>query len=301
MSNCTCLLSHVEVVLMSDAGTSRAVLLTGATGGIGAATARALVERGFRVYAGARGPAGELAGARDVHVLKLDVTEPGSIAAAVEEVRALGETALHGVVNNAGIIVQGPLELVPEAELRRQFDVNVFGPALVTQAFLPLLREGEGRLVNVTAATARLAGPFFGPISASKAALASMSDSLRLELAHWGIPVVVIEPGGMETRIFAKAAEAAEQAHAAMPGERVALYRAQLEAVSAAQSRMKLSPPTLVADAIVRALTTAKPKPRYTVGPDVRLLGLLARLPLRTRDRLLRRVTGLAKVPAASK
>lgn len=289
---------------MSTLGESRAVLLTGAAGGVGVATVRALVDKGFRVYAGVRGLDGELGGVAraelsstpNVHVLQLDVTDADSVARAAGVVRANGDDRLHAVVNNAGIIVQGPLELVPEAELRHQFDVNVFGPALVTQEFLPLLRKGRGRLINVTAVTARVAGPFFGPVSASKAALASLSDALRVELAPWNVPVVVIEPGGVETQIFTKSAAAADKAIASLPKERVALYDEQLRIIDAMTAAMKLAPPTIVADAVVRALTVSRPKPRYTVGPDVRLLGLLARLPLRTRDRMVARVTGLSKV-----
>lgn len=280
-------------------GKVRAVLLTGANGGVGLATTQALADRGFRVYAAVRGHAGDLPRHSNVQVVPLDVTDPESVAAAVRQVRADGCTALHAVVNNAGIIVQGPLELVPEEELRRQFDVNVFGTVAVTQAFLPLLRAGRGRVVNITAATARVAGPFFGPISASKAALQSLSDAQRLELAHWGMPVVVIEPGLMDTPIFGKAAAATAKTAEAQTREQTALYRAQLDAVNASMAKAKPASPNIVADAVVKALTANKPKPRYTVGPDTRLLGLLARLPLRTRDRLLSSVMGLSKIPAA--
>jgi len=282
-----------------DGEQKRAVVLTGAGGGVGRATTQALAERGFRVYATVRESGGEFLQHPDVRAFQLDVTDPASVADAVTHVLADGCTALHGIVNNAGIIVQGPLELVTAQDLRHQFDVNVFGAVAVTQAFLPLLRAGRGRLVNITAATARVAGPFFGPISASKAALQSLSDAQRLELAHWGLPVVVVEPGFVDTAIFAKAAQATAKATAALtPAER-ALYEAQIQAVNGALAKSKAAPPTIVADAVIRALTARKPKPRYTVGSDTRMLGLLARLPLRTRDRLLAGVMGLNKVPAA--
>ena len=282
-----------------DGEQKRAVVLTGAGGGVGRATTQALAERGFRVYATVRESGGEFLEHPDVRVFQLDVTDPASVTDAVTRVLADGCTALHGIVNNAGIIVQGPLELVTAQDLRHQFDVNVFGAVAVTQAFLPLLRAGRGRLVNITAATARVAGPFFGPISASKAALQSLSDAQRLELAHWGLPVVVVEPGFVDTAIFAKAARATAKATAALtPAER-ALYEAQLQAVDGALAKSKAASPAIVADAVIRALTSRKPKPRYTVGPDTRMLGLLARLPLRTRDRLLAGVLGLNKIPAA--
>jgi NAD(P)-dependent dehydrogenase (short-subunit alcohol dehydrogenase family) len=277
----------------------RAVLVTGATGGIGRAATRALADRGFRVYAAARGAHREPPGHPNVHPITLDVTDPATVAAAVEQVRAHGGDRLYGLVNNAGLIVQGPCELVPAEELRRQFDVNVLGAMEVTRAFLPLLRDGRGRLVNITAATARVAGPYFGPVSASKAALQAFSDALRLELAHLGVRVVVVEPGAMRTEVFAKAEQAAETYLRGAPPEVMALYEAPYGAVARANAALNLSPPELVADAIVTALTRARPRPRYTVGPDVRLLPLLARLPLRTRDRLLGRALGLHKVPAA--
>ncbi|WP_242884729.1 SDR family oxidoreductase [Actinomadura litoris] len=284
---------------MPNTDDARAVLLTGANGGVGRATARALAEHGFQVFAGTRSEAGGLAEIPGVRVLPLDVTDPGSIADAVREVRGAADGGLHAVINNAGIIVQGPLELVPADELRRQFEVNVFGPAAVTRAFLPMLRSGRGRVVNVSAATARVAGPFFGPVSASKAALASMSDALRLELAHWGIHVVVVEPGLLDTPIFAKSAASTARTAAALPPEQVAMYREQLAAVTAAMGAGKPAPPSIVARAVVRALTAPRPRPRYTVGPDTRLLGLVARLPLRTRDRLLSRVVGLRGIAPA--
>jgi NAD(P)-dependent dehydrogenase (short-subunit alcohol dehydrogenase family) len=292
-------LQSCEAEIMADSGSAGAVLITGAGGGAGAATARALVKKGFRVYAGVHSGAGDLDGVSGVQVIPLDVTDPASVDNAVEAVRTAGETELRGVVNNAGIIVQGPLELVPDGELVRQFEVNVFGPARVTQAFLPLLRQGRGRVVNITAATARVPGPFFGPISASKASLQALSDAWRVELAPWGISVVVIEPGALETQIFAKAAASSQKASAALPPEQVRRYSAQLDAVNAAMGKMKASSPSILSDAVVTALTAAKPKPRYTIGPDTRLLGLLARLPLRTRDRLLTQAMGLSKVRPA--
>jgi NAD(P)-dependent dehydrogenase (short-subunit alcohol dehydrogenase family) len=284
---------------MAERGDGRAVLLTGAGGGVGVLAARALAERGLRVYAGTHREAPALDAIRGVRPFTLDVTDAASVADALARVQADGCDRLAGVVNNAGVIVQGPLELVPEAELQRQFDVNVLGAARVTRAFLPLLRAGSGRLVNVTAISARMPGPFFGPIAASKAALASISGALRLELAPWGIDVVEIEPGGAATEIFAKAASAAERSSAALPAEQVALYERQLAAFAAASAAMRLSSPTIIADAIVKALTVARPKPRYTVGRDARAMALIARLPIRARDRVVSRAVGLSKAPAA--
>jgi NAD(P)-dependent dehydrogenase (short-subunit alcohol dehydrogenase family) len=274
-----------------------AVLVTGAGGGIGTAACRALAARGLTVYAGARDPRGAtaLGGVAGVRVIELDVTSPGSAAGAARLIEA-GGVPLRGVVNNAGLIVQGPLELLPLEELRREFEVNTFGPQIVTQALLPLLRQASGRVINISAPTARLPGPFFGPISASKAALEALSHAQRVELAPWGIHVVLIEPGATATPIFTKASDAARTVTESLPPERAALYAGQLAAVEKAFGAMRQGRPEAVAKVITAALLASRPRPLYTVGADARPIGLLARLPLRTRDRLLARVTGLARV-----
>jgi NAD(P)-dependent dehydrogenase (short-subunit alcohol dehydrogenase family) len=299
---------------MPELASKGAVLITGAAGGIGTATAKTLAEHGYRVYAGVRGGAGapvvvpearQQAGSAGIRVIPLDVTDQESISAAVKLVSAdLASTGqdgagLHAVINNAGVIVGGPLELIPESELHRQFAVNVYGPVLVTQAFLPLLREGKGRLINISAPTARLAVPFAGGISASKAALESFSSAARVELAPWGIPVIVIEPGATDTDIFAKSATAAAVALEASRPERVVLYRVQLDAVAAATAKQRMAPVQTVVDVIVAAVETRKPRAFYTAGRDARMVGTLARLPRRTRDRLLARVLGIAALPAS--
>ncbi|SEO98952.1 SDR family NAD(P)-dependent oxidoreductase [Actinacidiphila rubida] len=277
----------------------RSVLLTGASGGVGTVAARALADHGFRVFAGVRDPGAYRPPSPQVVPVALDVTDPDAVATAAATVAERTGGALYAVVNNAGVLVQGPLELVPAAELHRQFAVNVYGPALVTQAFLPLLRRGHGRLVNVSAPTARVPAPFFGPIGASKAALQAMSHALRVELAHWGIPVVILEPGAMRTEIFRRAAEAQEQAASSLSEGQTELYAAQLAAIGTAAAAMKAAPPDIMAAAILRSLTAARPRARYTVGPDTRLIGLLSRLPLRTQDRLISGVLGLDKVAPA--
>src|SRR5690349_12831231 len=212
---------------------ARAVLVTGSTGGIGMATVRLLQSRGFTVYAGARGPAAFEPGVR---VVPLDVADPESVAAAAK--RVSGEVdGLWAVINNAGVIVQGPLELVPADEWRRQLEVNTLGPASVVREFLPLVRAGHGRIVNVSAATGRVAMPLLGALSASKAGLEALSNALRLELAAWKIPVVVIEPGTTETDIFTRAGAAAAAARQHADSGRVELYRAHLAAYEKAMSR----------------------------------------------------------------
>ncbi len=273
------------------------VFITGAAAGIGAATARLLAEQGYLVFAGIHDDPGALAALPRVRTLPIDVTDPSSVVAAAEQVgREVGDEGLLALVNNAGVIVQGPLELVPPQELRHQFEVNTLGPAHVTQAFLPMLRTGRGRIVNISAPTARVPVPFMAPISASKAALASLSDALRVELAAWKIPVVVIEPGGTATSIFAKADAAAQAALAAAEPGQVALYRNHLTAVASAAAKQKPGPVDTVARVVVKAIQARRPKRRYAAGPSARLLGALSHLPAPLRDRLVTSVFGLANI-----
>jgi NAD(P)-dependent dehydrogenase (short-subunit alcohol dehydrogenase family) len=274
------------------------VFITGASGGIGLATVRALTRHGFHVYAGVRKRTALPALGAGVDVIEVDVTDPASVEAAAADVATRqGARGLRAVVNNAGIIVHGPLELTPAADMERQFAVNVLGPAEVIRAFLPLLRKGNGRIINISAPTARVAVPFAAPISASKAALESLSDAARIELAPWNIPVVIVVPGAIETAIFTKAGVTARAAMEAADPRQVALYAPQLEAVGKALSGQKTSRPETVADTIVTAIEAKKPKTRYIANSDARPFGLVSRLPTGLRDRLLTRMLGLNKVP----
>ncbi|WP_431926316.1 SDR family NAD(P)-dependent oxidoreductase [Nonomuraea jabiensis] len=261
------------------------VLVTGAAGGIGQAIVKALTAKGHRVLAGVRERTSALDGTTQ---LIMDVTDPETVTDAAKQV----DGALHAVINNAGVIVQGPLELVPPGELRRQFEVNTYGPAYVMQAFLPMLRAGNGRIINISAPTARVPLPFLAPISASKAALASLSDALRLELAAWGIPIVLIEPGTTSTPIFARAEVAAQAAAALAEPDRLALYSKHLTRVAQAMAKQKPGPVEPVANAVVAAVEARNPKRRYVVG-DARLASILTRLPVRLRERMVMSVLGL--------
>jgi NAD(P)-dependent dehydrogenase (short-subunit alcohol dehydrogenase family) len=281
---------------------SKSVFITGAAGGIGEVTARALAERGYVVFAGIHNDVGALSGVDQIRAVPIDVTDPASVAAAAEQVALeVGDAGLHAVINNAGVIVQGPLELVPPDELRRQFEVNTLGPAYVTQAFLPLLRRGGGRVVNISAPTARVPVPLMAPIGASKAALVSLSDALRSELAAWQIPVVVVEPGGTSTEIFAKADTAARAGLAGADPGQVALYRGHLDAFAKAAAKQKLGPADVVTRAIVQAVEARRPKRRYAAGTGTRLFGFLSHLPAGIRDRLVSGAFGLSKVEAGAR
>ena len=268
---------------------ARAVLVTGASTGIGAATASSLADAGFIVFAGVRDEAAARAIARaNVTPLTLDVTDAAAIADAAETVAQSGHV-LAGVVNNAGIAVGGPLEFLPIDELRRQFEINVFGAIAVSQAFLPHLRASRGRLVFVGSVSGRLAVPFIGPYSASKFALRALSDALRLELARAGIAVALIEPGSVKTPIWQKALAARERMVRALPPQALQFYGVQLDALYKqieGEERGGIAVERVSA-AIVHALTAATPRTNYLVGFPARAGSILGMLPAAVRDRIL--------------
>jgi NAD(P)-dependent dehydrogenase (short-subunit alcohol dehydrogenase family) len=277
----------------------KTALITGATGGIGSATVRRLDQMGWRTFAATRDiEAGrQLAdGGRAVQAVELDVTDEASIAQARDEVtRQLAGGGLDALVNNAGLVIQGPLELVPARAIRRQFEVNVIGPIAVTQAFLPLIRAGGGRVVNISGGAARTALPFLGPISASKAALESASDAMRMELKPQGIPVSIVVPGLLDTRLHEKAAEASRRDGYAGSAETQGIYAQLLETPERIVTDSRLAPVDAAVAKIVRALTANRPAIRYVAGRDARQLGILRLVPARLRDALLIRSFGLRR------
>ncbi|MEU6374394.1 SDR family NAD(P)-dependent oxidoreductase [Streptomyces sp. NPDC046909] len=283
----------------SSAATAPTALVTGASGGLGTETIKKLSNAGWRVIAAVRTPDAldQLPiGLASVVPVVLDVTDPDSIHAAAATVApVLADHGLDALVNNAGVIVQGPLELVPPHALRRQFEINVLGQIAVTQAFLPALRQAGGRVVNVGAVTARTAVPFFGPVAASKAALASLNDTLRLELKFLGVDVVLVEPGALETEIFHKAEKsAADDGWTGEPEARQSYVKA-LGQAQAAAAKQKATPVEKAARTLTKAITARRPATRYLIGQDARALSFLRILPDRFRDGLLLRTLGLSR------
>jgi NAD(P)-dependent dehydrogenase (short-subunit alcohol dehydrogenase family) len=268
----------------------RTVVVTGASSGIGEACAFRLDRAEWRVVAGVRREedAEELR-ARGLEALLLDVTDEAQIAAAAE---SLGDAPLAGLVNNAGIAIAGPLEFLPTNELRRQLDVNVIGQVAVTQAFLPALRRGRGRVVFVGSIAGRSALPFLGAYAASKFAVEAVADALRVELSPWEIHVSVVEPGSIATPIWRKGAQAADEIQSRLPPAMGELYGRRMEAFRrlAAERGARGIPADDVARVVERALTAERPRARYVVGRDARLRAGFERLPTRARDRLLERV-----------
>ena len=207
-------------------GESRWVLVTGATSGIGEACVRALLAQGFEVLGGFRHRR-DGAGLRALGAIpvQLDVTRPKSLSAAATAVKKrCGKRGLYGLVNNAGVTLCAPLEAVLLEQLRALFEVNVVGVVAVTQRMLPSLRVARGRVVNVGSTNGLVAAPFLGAYSASKAALESLSDALRMELAPWGIEVALIEPGSTVSRIWDKAAASTLRLRSNVPRATRLLY-----------------------------------------------------------------------------
>jgi NAD(P)-dependent dehydrogenase (short-subunit alcohol dehydrogenase family) len=269
------------------------VLVTGASTGIGRATAHYLQARGFRVFGSVRRRE-DGSGFSGVTPVLLDVESADSIREASETVdAALDGGALGGLVNNAGIAVSGPLEFLEMSDLRRQFEVNVFGQVAVTQAFLPLLRRGQpGRIVNMSSISGRITAPLLGPYSMSKFALEAFSDALRRELGPFGISVSVIEPGVINTPIWEKGVGSANERIARMPARALELYGKRIDFLRRRAEALQGTgtPAEKVAEAVHHALTARAPKTRYLVGNDAKVTAKLAwALPDRLLDRLMRR------------
>lgn len=279
--------------------TSQTILITGATAGIGRATALHLAKRGFHVIATGRRQAEldrlvtEAGPSLRITPLALDVTSADSISAAVAAVDVLTNGAgIDGLVNNAGFGVMGPLSELSDADLRRQYDTNVFGLMAVTRAFLPAMRQrGSGRIVNVSSIGGRVTFPFMGAYNSTKYALESLSDALRYELAPFGISVSLIEPGVIRT-------EFAETAMSPVSRFGSSVYGPAIAKADVLRSRMEATAvgPEVVARAIHTALTKRRPAARY-VAPRFGhlLLAMLAVTPTCVADALFRRMSFLSR------
>jgi NAD(P)-dependent dehydrogenase (short-subunit alcohol dehydrogenase family) len=280
------------------AGGPRSVLITGASSGIGRACVEAFDRLGWRVFAGARQDRDlerlATSGSGRVTPLRLDITDADQVAAAARAASdALGDRGLDALVNNAGIVVAGPLELCPPDDFRRELEVNVTGHLVVTQAFISLLRRARGRIVFMSSASGRVALPLIGPYAASKAAVEAMADALRVELKPSGLSVSVIEPGPVATTMLERSIHAAEGRFDDMGPEATARYRPMLEAARAvALNTRRLELPTsAVTRAVIHAATSRRPRSRYLVLRGGWLFRLArALVPDRISDAIILRV-----------
>lgn len=270
------------------------VLVTGASTGIGEACVLCLHREGWRVFAGVRkaedGDRLRAATSHRLTWLPLDVTDPAQIEGAARAFDSAGTEGLSGLVNNAGIAVGGPLEYLPPEALRRQLDVNVVGLHAVTKAFLPAIRRARGRVVHVGSIAGRIASPLTGAYAASKHAVEALADVLRQELAPDGILVSVVEPGQIATPIWDKGLEEFTTVADRVGPEGMARYGSRLQVLRHILERApaRSTPPESVAEAVLHALTAARPRLRYVVGRDARLRLFLKRLlPERLHDALV--------------
>jgi NAD(P)-dependent dehydrogenase (short-subunit alcohol dehydrogenase family) len=260
-------------------------LVTGASTGIGRACALHLTTLGYEVLAGVR----TTAAPPGTQAIRLDVTSDADIAAAAERV---GDR-LHALVNNAGIAVNGPVEVLPIAEWRRQLEVNLIGQVAVTRALLPALLNARGRIVNISSISGRLALPLVGPYTASKFAMEAVTDVLRREITAHGVQVVAVEPGAIVTPVWEKSRAQGEALVAGMSADAHRRYDELVDGLRRNVERVARDglPPEAVAEVVGRALTARRPRTRYVVGRDAKVRAILARvLPDRAYDALIRRV-----------
>jgi len=275
------------------------ILLTGASAGIGRDTALALARAGHHVIAAARrlpaleALAAEAGGA--ITPLQLDLDDPASIAAAMAEVdRITAGRGVDALINNAGFATAGALAELSDRDLRGQFETNVFGLMTLTRAVLPaMLARGAGRIVNVSSVSGRIPAPILGAYHASKYALEALSDALRMELAAFGIKVVIVEPGTVRTEFASRTmAEVGKTAHEGSRYASVYTRAKELEAKFAGAA----TGPESVVRAIVRAVTARRPAARYVAPARFYVLIALMRvLPTSWVDAIQRRLFGLTK------
>ncbi len=279
-------------------GGVRSVLVTGASTGIGRATALRLDATGWRVFAGVRGEedAGSLrdAGSERISPLLIDVTDADQIAAAAAAIAA-EPGGLDGLVNNAGVAIPSPLETIPLDEFRRQIEVNLTAHVAVTQAMLPSIRRAGGRIVFISSIGGRVALPFSGAYHAAKFGIEAVGDSFRQELRPFGIPVSIVEPGSIDTPIWERGERTHDEIGARSP-QREALYGKAMEKYRGVirDTAERGIAPEKVAKVIEHALTASRPRSRYLVGLEANVAARVKPLiPTPIFDRLVARSMGL--------
>lgn len=277
------------------------VLISGASSGVGQASVRLLARYGYQVVACVRRDGDGKALAAEfpgrIHPVMVELREQQSIEAAAGKVAEIvGDTGLQGLVNSAGTIYSGPLEYFPREQWLIQYDVNLFGTMALTSAMLPFIRKGKGRIINIGAVGGGLALPFFGGIASAKIAFAAANDCLRRELHPWGIHVIIIEPGGINTPANDKMREGVRLFLSAQGELAKSRYGVPMETFTSWAYRMHVRnlKPEQVAARVLKALTAKYPRTRYRVGLDSWAAALASRLlPDCILDRILLRIASL--------
>ena len=273
---------------------TKSVVITGTSTGIGRACAERMAAAGWTVYAGVRKDADaddvQRSITGDVRPVIIDVTNGDHITALVARLRDdLGANGLDGLVNNAGVAEGGPIEAVTESDWRWHFDVNVFGVVNLTRECLPLLLASRGRVVNVASIAGRISAPMMAPYAAGKHAVEAISEALRFEVEDLGMHVSCVEPGEIESAIWSKADEQLSRIEGTLSPDVKARYARHLDMLYGfvADGAKRGIPASKVANAVHHALTASRPKHRYLVGPDAKMVGVVSRLPDRMRQRML--------------
>ncbi len=276
----------------------RSVLVTGASTGIGRATALRLDAAGWRVFAGVRQEADAQAlreaGSERISPLFVDVTDAGQIAAVAERIAA-EPGGLDGLVNNAGVAIPSPLETMPIEDFRRQIEINLTGHVAVTQAMLPSLRRARGRVVFISSIGGRIAFPLTGAYHAAKFGIEAVGDVFRQELAPWGLRVAIVEPGSIDTPIWERGERSADEVGARSP-QRESLYGKAIENYRKVikDTAERGIPPEKVAKVVEHALSAGRPRSRYLVGLDAKVQARIKPLiPTPVFDRIVAKMMGL--------
>jgi len=264
---------------------AKKVVITGTSTGIGRACVENMAGAGWTVYAGVRKDADaeaiKQAVEGDVRPVILDVTKPDQVQGLVQLVGRDNDHGLDALVNNAGVSEGGPIESVSDNAWQSHFDVNVFGLVRVTRELLPLLRRAKGRVVNMSSLGGRSSAPMLATYSAGKHAVEAISESLRFEVEGFGMKVSCVEPGEIATAIWEKAGDRVDRMNEDIPAELIKLYDHRVNMIYGfvAEGPKRGVPASRVADVVHHALTSPRPKHRYLVGPDAKLVGVVTRMP----------------------
>jgi NAD(P)-dependent dehydrogenase (short-subunit alcohol dehydrogenase family) len=278
----------------TEAGMGKTVLITGTSTGIGRACVEHMAGDGWTVYAGVRKKAhgddlvASITG--DVRPVMLDVTNPKHLAAVVKRLGTeLDGRGLDGLVNNAGVAFGGPVETLSDEDWQQHFDINVFGLVRVTRELLPFILQAKGRIVNIASVSGRVGIAMFATYSAGKHAVEAISQSLRFELADLGVKVACVEPGEVQSAIWAKGDEVLAEVEASVPAEVIDRYQRHFDMMAGflADGPKHGVPASRVSKAVHHALTASWPKHRYLVGPDAKLTGIGDHLPDRLKAPVL--------------
>ncbi len=281
---------------MSDKGS---IVITGASTGMGEHCALGLAERGYRVFAGVRkqedGARLKAAAKGNLTPVIVDVVKEDQVRAAAREVeQALAGAPLTALWNNAGISVNAPLEFIALNDLRRQLDVNVIGQVAATQAFLPMIRKSKGRVLITGSIGGFFTTPMLTPYCMSKYAMEAMADGLRRELRPFGVHVVLLEPGGIQSKIWEKGIGESEQFIKNAPPEMMQVYGGLVGALRrvAPQMEKRSHPPQAVLDCVIHAIESPRPKTRYRMGANSTAQKVISLMPDRWQDALVGRMLG---------